>query len=213
MCVWLCGSWWVVVAWVWAGGWVVCVWCWGGGYVAQETETATATAVTRQKCGEWCAGRRRRNFWLILAYLEHNNNQKARQIVIYFLYPTISDYIRLYPTISDISHHIPPYRNWDIPKIHSSGGLERALGQRHGRVPVVESEPRALATPRPLQRAGVRHEEEHLLTPRLEKIPPGFGLVGIIIRDRNNFSARAKGQQPASSFRAACGSACGEYYE
>jgi len=109
VCVWLCGSWWVVVVWVWAGGWVVCVWCWGGGYVAQET--ATATAVTRQQCGEWCAGRRRRKFWLILAYLEHN--QKARQIVIYIcyirLYPTISDYIQLYPTISHISHHIPPY--------------------------------------------------------------------------------------------------------
>ena len=120
---WLCGSWWVVVVWVWAGGWVVCVWCWGGGYVAQET-AATATAVTRQQCGEWCAGRRRRRrkFWLILAYLlEHN--QKARQIVIYLLYSTISDYIRLYPTISHISHHIPPYRNWDIPKIHSRGGL------------------------------------------------------------------------------------------
>jgi len=127
VCVWLCGSWswWVVVVWVWAGGWVVCVWCWGGGYVVQET--ATATAVTRQQCGEWCAGRRRRKFWLILAYLEHN--QKARQIVIYLLYPTISDYIRLYPTISHIyptiSHHIPPYRNWDTPKtkIHSRRGL------------------------------------------------------------------------------------------
>jgi len=30
---------------------------------------------------------------------------------------------------------------------------------------------------------------------RLEKIPPGFGLVGFIIRDRIFFSARAKGQQ------------------
>jgi len=32
---------------------------------------------------------------------------------------------------------------------------------------------------------------------RLEQIPPGFGLVGIIIRDRNNFSARDK--RPATS--------------
>jgi len=38
----------------------------------------------------------------------------------------------------------------------------------------------------------------HPLPPqRLEKIPPGFGLVGIIIRDRNNFSARDK--RPATS--------------
>jgi len=43
--------------------------------------------------------------------------------------------------------------HWETPPAN------RALGQRHGRVPVVESEPRALATPRPLQlqRAGVRH--------------------------------------------------------
>ena len=40
-------------------------------------------------------------------------------------------------------------------------------------------------------------EEEHLLPPRLEKISPGFGLVGIIIRDRNKFSARDK--RPATS--------------
>jgi len=48
-------------------------------------------------------------------------------------------------------------------------------------------------------------EEEH--TPqRLERIPPGFGLVGIIIRDRNNFSAPDKRPaSAASSFRAACG--------
>jgi len=37
---------------------------------------------------------------------------------------------------------------------------------------------------------------------RLEKIPPGFGLVGIIIRDRNNFSARDEGQQADSERRA-----------
>ena len=36
--------------------------------------------------------------WLIWSTI---HNQKARQIVIYLLYPTISDYIRLYPTISD----------------------------------------------------------------------------------------------------------------
>jgi len=47
-----------------------------------------------------------------------------------------------------------------------------------------------------------KHTTNHLatigrknLTPqRLERIPPGFGLVGIIIRDRNNFAARAKAQ-------------------
>jgi len=50
---------------------------------------------------------------------------------------------RLASLLSDASH------------VHRDG--ERALGQRHGRVPVVESKPRALATPRPLQRAGVRH--------------------------------------------------------
>ena len=37
---------------------------------------------------------------------------------------------------------------------------------------------------------------------RLEIIPPGFGLVGIIIRDRNNFSAKASNQQAASERRA-----------
>ena len=40
-------------------------------------------------------------------------------------------------------------------------------------------------------------EEPHLTPQRLENIPPGFGLVGIIIRDRNNFSARDK--RPATS--------------
>ena len=38
---------------------------------------------------------------------------------------------------------------------------------------------------------------------RLEKIPPGFGLIGIIIRDRNNFSTRAKASQQADSERRA----------
>jgi len=33
---------------------------------------------------------------------------------------------------------------------------------------------------------------------RLEIIPPGFGLIGIIIRDRNNFSDRDSNQQAAS---------------
>ena len=101
----MCVAVWVVVGghhlgvgW-WLGG--MCVVLWGGGYVAQET--ATATAVTRQQCGEWCAGRRRRKCWLILAYLEHN--QKARQIEIVIYIFAISDYIRLYPTIS----YIPPY--------------------------------------------------------------------------------------------------------
>ena len=44
-----------------------------------------------------------------------------------------------------------------------------------------------------------RHNlEEGPHTPqRLEKIPPGFGLVGIIIRDQNIFSARDK--RPATS--------------
>jgi len=42
--------------------------------------------------------------------------------------------------------------------------------------------------------------EEGLTPQGLEKIPPGFGLVGIIIRDRNNFSARDKrpGNQQAA---------------
>jgi hypothetical protein len=48
-----------------------------------------------------------------------------------------------------------PANLFDASPVHRDG--ERALGQRHGRVSVVESEPRALATPRPLQRAGVRH--------------------------------------------------------
>jgi len=33
---------------------------------------------------------------------------------------------------------------------------------------------------------------------RLEKIPSGFGLVGIIIRDRNNFSARCSSQKASN---------------
>ena len=43
-------------------------------------------------------------------------------------------------------------------------------------------------------------EEEH--PQRLGKIPSGFGLVGIIIRDQNNFSARDSNQQAASERRA-----------
>ena len=47
-------------------------------------------------------------------------------------------------------------------------------------------------------------EEKHTHPQRLEKIPPGFGLIGIIIRDRNNFCSRqkARNQQAASKRRA-----------
>jgi len=38
-------------------------------------------------------------------------------------------------------------------------------------------------------------EEEPTPPQRLKKIPPRFGLIGIIIRHQNIFSPRAKGQQ------------------
>ena len=44
------------------------------------------------------------------------------------------------------------------------------------------------------QNTGQEEEHTHLTPQGLEKIPPGFAIVGIIIRDRNNFSARAKAQ-------------------
>ena len=47
----------------------------------------------------------------------------------------------------------------------------------------------------------LRHRRKNLLTQRREKIPPGFGLIRIIIRDRNNFSARDK--RPAITSNAA----------
>ena len=44
-------------------------------------------------------------------------------------------------------------------------------------------------------------EEEHTSPQRLEIIPPGFGLVGIIIRDRNTFllETKASNQQELQS--------------
>ena len=73
-----------------------------------------------------------------MAYLEHN--QKARQIVVYLLYPTISDYIRLYPTISDYISYIPPHPTISHHigigisqryKIHSRGGLKGGVCKKY----------------------------------------------------------------------------------
>jgi len=100
VCVWLWGgSWWVVVVWVrglMAG--VVCVWCWSGGYVAQVDCYCCHT----KQCAR-CAGPAGQE--ILVNFYCKPQRESYRQHIIYPLYPTISNYIRLYP----IFHHIPSY--------------------------------------------------------------------------------------------------------